>query len=173
MYYIICLILLVRIDHGSILKDHYDMIEVNHYYNDYGSERWTQLIMWDRIDNKYHVQKWVMMKDAYTKSEAHQKKYEKNRRKIADKIKDRGFRRDFLDHTHYIGEFTGGKYYPHKLHKTGIWVVLAHDGRWLRRITADQFSETHTLYDPELLDRKEYDLKFRRGWRLPSEPDQL
>ncbi len=161
------LLLMLRIDHGSVLKDHYYMIEVNHFYNDYGVERWTQLIMWDRIDNELRVQKWVMMKDAYTKSDAHQKKYEKTRRKIADQIKDHGLRGEFLAHSHYIGQFTGGKYYPRKQHKTGIWVVLAYDGRWLRRITADHFRETHTQYDPELLDRKEFNMELRRGWKLP------
>ena len=164
---IIILLLLLRIDHSNILKDHYDMVEVNHHYNESGSERWTQLILWDWYPRKgkFHVQHWVMMKDAYTKSESHKEKYEKARAKIADQIKDHTERQLFYQNSRYIGEFTGGKYYPYKNFKTRKWVIICHDnnGR-LRKITADMFRETYTREDPEVLDRKEFHSDLRRGW---------
>tara|TARA_R110000751_G_scaffold45637_1_gene103392 strand:+ start:622 stop:1071 length:450 start_codon:yes stop_codon:yes gene_type:complete len=149
------------------------MVEINHHYNEYDAEKWSQLILWDwsygrplfnHKNKKFHVQKWVMMKDAYDKTKQGEKKYLKIREEVADTIKDHMARANFINNTHYIGDFVGGKYYPFKNHKTGYWVITCHDGEVFRRIQAKIFRETHTRHDPELLDREEFNSKYRRGW---------
>ena len=43
MVKLILLLLLFRIDNSSTVVDTFDRIEVNHHYNEWGAEVWTQL----------------------------------------------------------------------------------------------------------------------------------
>ena len=114
MVKLILLLLLFRIDNSSTVVDTFDRIEVNHHYNEWGAEVWTQLICWDWNPRKgvFRVEHYIMMKDAYKETEEGKKKWDKKVRDIADKIKDWMTRVDFLSSCRYRGDFVGGKYYP-------------------------------------------------------------
>ena len=74
-----------------------------------------------------------MMKDAYKKTEEGKKKWDKQVRDYADKIKDWMTRLDFLNDSHYRGDFVGGAYYPFKNFRTRYWEVKFFDKN-VRRI---------------------------------------
>lgn len=165
MIKVILLLLFFRVDNDTTIVDTFDRIEVNHYHNEYGAEKWTQLICWDWNGRKsvFHVQHWIMMKDAYKKTEQGEKKWNKTVRDYADKIRNWEERRDFLNGTKYIGDFTGGKYYPFKNFKTRYWEVKFFDKGHRRIIKSKIFTETHSQYDPEVADREFFRVEARRG----------
>lgn len=171
MISLIAVLLLVRIDHDPTIVDTFDRIEVNHYHNDYGIEVWSQLICWDWYGRKsvFHVEHWIMMKDAYEKTEEGKKKWDKKVRDYADKIKDWELRRDFLNVASYKGDFIGGTYYPTKNFRTGYWEVKFSDKNFPRVIRSKIFIETNSQYDPETADRKFFHTDRRRGLiKLPN-----
>ena len=165
MVKLILLLLLFRIDNSSTVVDTFDRIEVNHHYNEWGAEVWTQLICWDWNPRKgvFRVEHYIMMKDAYEETEEGKKKWDKKVRDIADKIKDWMTRVDFLSSCRYRGDFVGGKYYPFKNFRTRYWEVKFFDQGFRRIIKAKIFTETHTQYDPEVADREFFPSQLRRG----------
>ena len=167
MIKIILLLLLFDINKDPTIVDTFDMIEVNHYHNDWGVEKWSQLICWDwrSYDNSFRVEYWVMMKDAYEKTEEGEKKWEKQRRKIADQYKDFNQRQSWLNSSQYKGDFEGGKLYPKKDWKSGYYEIQFIDGGVSRTIRAKIFRETYTQHDPEVADRDFHETESRRGLR--------
>jgi hypothetical protein len=168
---ILFLVLFLRIDHNAPTVDTYSRIEVNHYHNEWGVEVWSQLICWDWYGRKsvFHVQHWIMMKDAYQKTEEGQKKWDKAIRAYADKIKDWEVRRDFLNASAYRGDFVGGQYYPLKNFRTKYWEVKFLDKGFPRVIKSKIFVETYTQYDPEVADREFFHTKHRRGLSMTKQ----
>jgi len=160
---LILFLLLFKIDNDHVLTDTFDMIEVNHSVNEWGVERWCQIIFWDwhELDNKYHVEKWIMMKDAYQMTEEGAKKWETARREFEQKLTSIPQRRQWLQHSDYKGDFVGGMFYPEKDWKTGYYVVEFTEGLLRRKIKAKIFRETYTQFDPEHEDRPEH--SERRG----------
>ena len=158
---ILFIMLLGRIDHNAPTVDTFDLIEVNHKYNQWGTCQLDQVIAWDwhNRHKKFHVEWWRSMRDGRKPTKEGEEKWLKKRRDIADKIKDWPTRRSFLAGTEYRGEFVGGKYMPVKNHRTGYWEIKIED----RIIRAKSFQETHTTNDPEAEDRKEYPSSGRRG----------
>ena len=159
---ILILIFFLRIDPNPPVIDTFDMLEVNHKCNEYGAVNMDQVIAWDwsRRDKKFHCQWWKDMGDSSRKkTEEGEAKWMKKRRDIADQIKDWQERKHFLDNTSYRGDYVGGKYKPVKNWRTGYWEIRV-DNRIIR---AKIFKETHTAYDPELEDRKEFGSRSRRG----------
>ena len=171
MVKLILLLLCFRIDNDPTIVDTFSRIEVNHYHNEWGVEVWSQLICWDWYGRKsvFRVQHWIMMKDAYKKTEEGKKKWDKGIRAYADKIRDWEVRRDFLNASAYRGDFVGGKYYPFKNFKTRYWEVKFLDKGFPRLIKSKIFVETYTQYDPETADREFFRSEFRRGLtKLPN-----
>lgn len=159
--YLIFLALILDIDLNPTTVDTFDMIEVNHRYNEWGTCNLDQVIAWDwhKRDRDFHVEWWRSMRDGRKPTKEGEAKWLKKRRDIADKIKDWPTRRSFLAGTEYRGEFVGGKYMPVKNHRTGYWEIKLDD----RIIRAKSFQETHTTHDPEADDRKEHPSSIRRG----------
>lgn len=145
------------------IVDTFDMIEVNHHYNEWGVETWAQLILWDwhEQDSAFHVEHWIMMKDAHEETEEGEKEWEKKRRKIEQKIKSIELRERWLWASQYRGDFVGGKFFPIKNWTNRYYEVKYNDGKHDRLIRAKIFRETHTQYDPESRDRQTH--KDRRG----------
>lgn len=50
--------------------------------------------------------------------------------------------------------WTMDKQLPLRKDVTGMWILLFDDGFILREIRSPSYSESHTQYDPELLDRE-------------------
>lgn len=145
------------------IVDTFDMIEVNHRYNEWGVETWSQLIMWDwhEKDSKFHVEHWIMMKDAHEKTEEGEKEWEKYRRKVEQEIRTIDLKTEWLSASYYRGDFVGGKFFPIKNWTNRYYEVKYNDGKRDRLIRAKIFRETHTQYDPESRDRQVH--KNRRG----------
>jgi hypothetical protein len=158
---ILFIILLGRIDANAPTIDTFDMIEVNHKYNEWGGCDLDQVIAWDwhAKDRDFHVQWWRSMRQGRQYTAQGQMEWLKKRRKLADQIKDWPTRRSFLSKTEYRGEFIGGRYMPIKNHRTGYWEIKIED----RIIRSKIFQETHTYDDPESKDRMEYPSFKRRG----------
>jgi hypothetical protein len=133
----IIFILLFRIDHNAPTVDTFDMIEVNHKFNEWGACQLDQVITWDfhKEDHKFHVEWWKNMRDARKKTKEGEAKWLKKRREIADKIKVWETRKSFLANTDYRGEFIGGKLMPKKNHRTGYWEIKIQDENRTNRST--------------------------------------
>ena len=170
---IVLFLLMFRIDNDTTVVDTFDVIEVNHHCGEWGYEKWTQLICWNwkRGDKKFHVEYWVMMKDAYSKTEEGEKEHEKRRREIESKIKSIELKRDFLRESEYMGDFVGGKLFPRKDWKNNIYVIQYIDRNVRRKIQAKIFRETWTQHDPEQRDRKEYPQNLRSGITKESQSE--
>ncbi len=174
MIKIFAILLLFKIGHDTTIVDTFDMVEVNHYHNDVGAERWSQLIFWDWDLGKtrLNVHYWKIMKGAYEKTKEGENKWNKRVRDIADNIKNWENRKHFLDNAKYHGEFIGGKLFPVKNYKSGYYEIIfyekygSHSIR--RKLQAKTFRETHTTYDVEVFDRKKFHQDYRRGLTEPK-----
>jgi hypothetical protein len=162
MKFLLLISLLLRIDHNAPIVDTFDILELNHTYNEWGGEGLVQImgVDWHIRDRDFHVEWYKLLRDCHIKTEEGEKKWLKERRKIADKIKDWMTRLDFLNSTEYKGEFDKShKLYPVKNWRTGYWEIKL-EGRIIR---AKSFQETHTTNDREVDDRKEHPTQIRRG----------
>jgi hypothetical protein len=166
---IVLFLLMFRIDNDTTIVDTFDLIEINHYHNEWGVPRWTQVILWDwhRLDGKFHVEKWIMIKDAYQKTEEGEKKWEKMRREIESSIKNLDRKREWIRASEYPGDFVKNRFYPMKNWTTGYYEIRYRDNDRDRLIMCKIFRETHTQYDPEREDRDEHPVGIRRGLSLP------
>lgn len=162
MVKLILLLLIFRIDPNPKIIDTFDILEVNHTYNEWGGKGLVQVmgIDWHRRETDFHVEWYKVLRNCHIKTEEGEKKWLKKRREIADKIKDWMTRLDFLNSTDYVGEFDkSNEYYPVKNWRSGYWEIKI-DNRIIR---AKSFSETHTSYDREVEDRKSHPIALRRG----------
>lgn len=162
MVKLILLLFIFRIDPNPKTIDTFDIIEVNHTYNKWGGEGLVQVITldWIKHHNRFHVQWYKVMENCFIKTEEDKKKWDEERRKDADKIKDWMKRLDFLNCTSYRGKFNSmHNLYPEKNWRTGYWEIKF-DNRIVR---AKIFRETYTGYDVEVVDRKKFNIEFRRG----------
>lgn len=160
------MILFSRIQHNPKIVDTFDMIEVNHRCNEYGTPSMDQIICWDwaRHESRFLCQYWKDMgSSAREKTKEGEKKWMKERRAKADKIKDWVLRKDFLNKTHYAGDFVGGKYWPYKNWRSGYYEIKYEN----RIIRAKIFRQTWTNYDPEVEDRKKFPVDLRRNLTKP------
>ena len=156
--------------------DHFDMLEVNHFHNRYGSTVFVQLIYWDwhREDGRFRAQGWKIMKDAFDKNDAeHRRRYEAELDLWLSRVSDVVQRSRIRNQMDYKGKFVGGRLYPTKQHRTGKYQVQYYDDAGVMRvITADLFRETHTNHDPEMEDRKHLPEAKRRGLTVPGGSDE-
>lgn len=168
------LLLLIAISGNSNeVHDHFEMLEVNHFHNRYGSPTFVQLIFWDWFpeDGTFHVQGWTMMKDAFDKSDrAHQREYEAGVDRWLSRVSNVALRSRIRSQMGYKGKFVGGRLYPIKQHRTGQYQVRYQDDMGVKRvITSALFRETHTINDPEIADRKYLSESARRGLTTPDQ----
>ena len=145
------------------IVDEFDMIEVNHYHNEWGRPMFAQLICWDRnVLGDYHVQAYVMMKDAYVETEEGRKKHEEWLSKELEG-KPAEYQIEARQGLKYRGDFVGGKIYPYRDHHSGYYISRYYDSSDYRIIKAKLFRESWTQYDPERVDRKYLKEADRRG----------
>ncbi len=171
-----CLLLFrVEIPQIEVLEDHFDVIEVNHHYNEWGQEVWSQLILWDRrgANGELIVQHFIMMSDAYKKTTKGEKEHKKWQDKTAKTVPLTRLNQ-FHSETNYRGDFVGGRYFPVKSWREGCHVVKYIDeSRRRRTIKGTIFRESHTLFDPERDNRKNYPEQSRRGLRNEDQDKTL
>jgi len=149
------------------IHDHFDMLEVNHFHNRYGSVVFVQLIYWDWHDGdrQFRAQGWKVMEDAFDTSDAeHKQEYEAEIDRRLQHISDVGRRSWIRRQLTYKGKFIGGRLYPTRQHRTGKYLGRFYDKKGVVRvITSDLFRETYTNKDPEVQDRKLMPVDARRG----------
>ncbi len=165
------LLLVALLGDSNEIHDHFDMLEVNHFHNQYGAPVFVQLIFWDwyRTDSQFHVQGWMMMNDAFDNSDAdHRRDYEADLDRWLSHVSNISQRSRIRRHMVYKGKFVGGRFYPIKHHGTGYYRVRFYDDGVHRVITANLFRETYTNSDPEVTDRKSLPELARRGLSAPG-----
>ena len=168
---LILFISLFKVGNENVAVDTFDMIEVNHHHNEWGVETWAQVILWDwhPAGSKFHCEKWIMMKDAHKKTDEGRKNWEKLRRKIEQGLDTLERRKQWLNASHYMGDFSSdSKFYPRKNWTNGYYEIKYNDKKIRRIIRAKIFRETYTQYDPEVEDRKYHPADKRRGLTLPQ-----
>lgn len=156
-------------NHDNVVRDKFDMIEVNHYYDQWGNKSFVQLIYWDwdGRNSKFKCQGWKMMKDALVKTEEGAKKHEKMVDKLCEK-KSLQFIVEIRKNMRYTGDFVGGQLMPKRDYHRRIWTVRFIDGKNDREIRAKIFRETHSQFDPEKANREFYPEDTRRGLTDPK-----
>jgi len=164
---LLTLILLLNVSSEGTLRDHFDRIEVNHFYDDNGIEMFTQILFYDiQPENKWKCQDWKLMKDAYVPLEGEELvQYKKDVDRYVSGIKDL-IQRSQIRHKLYekSRKFVGGRWYPRRRwNRHYNYEIIVIDDNLPRHITSDMFCETHTQYDPEKNNRKLFVEDGRRG----------
>lgn len=172
----IVLALAVGSSPAGVVEDRFDMIEVNRFYNEYGSPVFSQMIFWDwcEDDNTFHVQGWILMGDAWDDTDPeHQKQYEAEVDRWLENIRDAGKKSSIRQSMPYKGKFVGGRMYPAKNYRTGLYESKFLDkGGVMRIIRAPLFRQTDTQTDPERDDRVDFHEEQRRGLKQVSQNSQ-
>lgn len=161
----VALVLFCKIEHEITYVDKFDIVEVNHHLNEWGQERWTQIILWNwhRLDRKYHVEHFYMLNNCYKRTKsgeiAHNKMLDIIERFIPDIRKRQRFRQESA----YKGDFEPTERYPRKDWKTGKYVIEYVDNGLKRKIECNSMQVTFTQDDPEVLDKARHPQKNRTG----------
>jgi hypothetical protein len=137
---------LFKVGDENIIVDTFDMIEINHHHNEWGVETWAQVILWDwhPAGSKFHCEKWIMMKGAHKKTKEGRKNWEKLRREIEQGLDTLERRKQWLNASNYMGDFsTDSKFYPRKNWTTGYYEIKYNDKN-IRRIKDRKFHSTAT-----------------------------
>lgn len=157
-----------------------DLIEVNTVYGEDAFPMFTQTIFWDwsPINAQYIVRAWKMNEGVWVKSEEHRKEWMKELRDLCDKYPALNFKNTS---NRYRGKYdpVPGVSFPMRrrnlLEKKDYWEFIFYtDGKRIV-VTAPQFRETHTQYDPERRNREIWPESVRVGlyghsW-FPAEPE--
>ena len=161
---------LFKVGDENIVVDTFDMIEVNHHHNEWGVQVWSQIILWDwhSVDCKFHVEKWIMMDDAYKKTKEGEKKWETTRRQIEQTLETLERKKQWMWASEYRGDYVDSKFLPKKNWKTGYYEIKYNDNKIRRIIRSKIYRETHAQIDPEAKDREFHPTKTRRGLTLPQ-----
>jgi hypothetical protein len=167
---LILFISLFKVGNDDVVVDTFDMIEVNHYHNEWGVQTWSQVVLWDwySSDSKFHCEKWIMMTDAYEKTKEGEKRWEIARRQIEQTLETLERREQWMWASEYKGDYVNSKFLPKKNWTTGYYEIKYNDKKIRRIIRAKIFRETHTQFDPEVKDRKFHPTSKRRGLTLPQ-----
>ena len=144
-------------DDGAI-KDHFDMIEVNHCHGQkFGQPQFDQLIFWrwSRWSKRYHAHGFKIIKNCRVMDdEEHKKSWEADMAALRKATPL--FRLQELSGIRYKGRYEPGLMHPRKNWQRRKYVVSYFENDQRYEITADHFRETNTIGDPERYDRKKY-----------------
>ena len=159
-----------HVNKSQYLVDCFDLIEVNHVYDDAGCRSFVQLIYWDwdSSRNQFACQGYMTMRECLVKTEAGQKKFDAALDKIC-KGQPLQFQVEFRRAMTYRGDFVKKGRYPVRDFRRKIWKSTWQDKGVYRQIQASQFRETYTSFDVEVKDREVHPLSCRRGLqKIPS-----
>jgi len=133
-----------------VVEDHFDMVEINHLYNDNGNLVLDQIIYWDWEGDNFHVVDWRPIKDGRETLTSKEYNIRKNQQPM--------FRGERLP---VVPKWVGSQMVPVK--RDNIYRVIWWDGNVLRKVTCDVLMTTWTQNDPELEDRELWPKIRRRG----------
>lgn len=156
------------------IRDEFDMVEVNHLYNEYGGHMIDQLIFynWDREERKMRVEAWVLMKNCRVKTEQGEKAFKKARDEYLEKLfRDPVAKQKARGHIQYKGDYIGGPNRPRKLHDTNLFVTKFQKYNTKRIIFTKFMRETETYFDPERENKRRFPENQRLGFtKIPDKP---
>jgi len=140
---ILAALLLAAIPHSDVVRDECDVIELNHLYDENGRSGLSQFIFydWHERESRHHVVEW-----ATTRTE----------RKAKAGILPEEFKKRYRHELAAMVRPT----------KEGWRLRFDHMGV-VREITARQFRETWTQFDPEIMERENLPKERRRGLSKP------
>ena len=159
-----------HVNKSSYLVDHFDLIEVNHVYDDAGCRDFVQLVYWDwdASNSRFACQGYMIMRECVVKTEAGEKRFNE----LVDKIcrgQPLAFQTDVRRAMTYRGDFVKKGRYPMRDFRLKVWKSTWQDKGVFRQIQAKHFRETHTAYDVEVANRELYPTSGRRGLqKIPS-----
>ena len=156
MFIAVLLVVLFRVEPPTTgLKDHVDLMELNHCLDDYGKPRFTQIIFWEwDKDNKHLVsQGFYMMKDELVFTQIGQTDWVRYREMLLKPFNPMQ-RAHLWQHLEYAGEYGGHPSHPMRDFRKKLWVANLRKDNQTRVVTSKSFRETTTYYDPEADDRK-------------------
>lgn len=144
------------------LRDHFDIVELNHVYTENGVPRMDQLVFWDWIpDVGYRCQGYWVLDDCRVETEAGKKAWDK----VVDNwvrqfdVADQAMKRRLV---RYRGEYTAEcSGHPHLIN--GMYMSIMTEKGMVRIVTADKIRVTHTAFDSEMEDRERFPVSQRRG----------
>lgn len=140
-----------------------DLIEINHYHNEWGFLDFTQMIFWtwSEKDKTYHVRDWRFIKDGHNMTiKEHKASFDQAVKASLESISDIHRQEDFLKAVKYNGLFFGGPSYPTKRGKYHV-TRFKEDSVWYE-IKAPSFVQTYTQHDREIADRDDWPVPMRR-----------
>lgn len=149
------------------VTDEFDMVEVNHVYNEYGGHVIDQLIFynWDRLKKQLRVEAWVMMKNCRTKTKEDEEKFKKERDEYLEKIfRDPILKQKARENIEYKGVYIGGPSAPRIVHEENIFICKFSKNDVDRLIICRSMIETHSDYDRERRNRELFPESQRYGF---------
>lgn len=153
---------------AGYVHDRFDLVEINHYHNEFCQSVFDQLIFWDwdPVGCRFSCQGWQMMHGSRDKSDAVHRQSVEGSLEAAR----RGRPHSQGPPRKYAGKFVGGPMMPARNHRLRLYEIRYLDGEVYRRITATLFRETWTQHDPERVDNKLYGSDHRRGLTMRKRP---
>ena len=148
----------------AYITDRFDLLEVNHYYDENGLPEFVQLIYWDwdSGESRFRCEGYVMMDECLVRTEAGQKRFDAHVNKLIAG-KPMQFQTEILSRLRYSGHFVAKGKYPVYDFRKKLWSAKwVKDGVY-RRVQATKMRETHTLHDPERDAREFFPVRLRRG----------
>ena len=149
------LLFVVSAGGANQVNEHVDMVEINHYHNEWGQEIFSQVIWWEwsKWENDFVVVDWRLLTDAYEADDGHRAATMKEIDRMSELVplRERSSWRGRAERM-YKGRFVGGRLMPRRL--GGKYVVRFMDGGFYRVVVASTFRETWSQKDPERENRK-------------------
>lgn len=134
----ITILLLSIIPHDSVAREEVDLMEINHFYDEYGRLVFDQVIFYDWFNN---IKIPIIDEDSTIISGTPDQSIVNNY-KIGSRFQVRAWR--LIKSQWHV---------PYKDWSLGGYSILWQDGEQIRFLHSKQIKETWTQYDPELVER--------------------
>lgn len=150
MIYLLAILLGVSGQPEAVL-DEFDLVEVNHLYNEYGGHQLDQLVFYnfDRSDRQLKCEAWAILRNCRSHpTKEDEEKFNEYRDKVIEILfKDPIDKQKARQYIKVKGEYIGGPNTPRKYGDGYLTQFTSHGV--LRRVYTKAMIETHTNIDPE------------------------
>lgn len=152
----------------ATLTDRFDLVEVNHFHDEFGFPVFDQLIFrnWHRSTHGFRVEAWVMLRNGRVFTAQGQAAFDKELDEVASRLSLLDAM-DLRRSARYRGDYEGGRSHPQRFGTR--YITWFHQDGWTREIHTASMIETWTQYDPERIDRRHLAESERKGFRAVGE----
>ena len=155
---------------ADAIQDRFDIIELNHVYDDFSRPKFVQLVFWNWLPSQksYVCEGYYMLDDCIKKTEEGKKAWDKKVEKALERVPALQ-RAELIVKLDYRGE-----YHRHSAHPVRLWAARVYRSKWidkggnLRAVIGSQFRATHTYHDREVADREFNPVAIRRRLTRPQ-----